>query len=139
MINFDSKNDGTWFYFDETNPDGGGVSLRELTSEQIDEIDRLTKKIKKKVQRGVVYDDIKVDERLSAKLRWRKCIIDWKGIQIDGEVVECNDANKETRMTITDVVKFMADAIEKLTETNKALEEARLKSSETSADGDSVE
>ena len=139
MINFDSTNDGTWFYFDEGNPDVGGVSLRELTSEQVDGIDRITKTTKKKVQRGVVYDDVKVDEKLSAKLRWRYCIMDWKGIQIDGEVAECNDANKEKLMKITDFVKFMAGSIEKLTETNKALEEARLKNSMSSADGDSVE
>lgn len=139
MINFDSKNDGTWFYFDKGNPDAGSICLRELSSEELSSIEKITTKSEKKVKRGVVFDDVKTDKQLESKLYWRYCIVDWKNIQIDGKKVKCDNANKDKLMKITDFVKFMSVCLEELTESNKSLEEARVKNSGTSVSGDSEE
>lgn len=135
MINFSTENEGTWFYFDENNHEAGGVCFRELSTEKYNEIQRLTVKKTKKFKHGVAYDDEQVNERLADKLRWRYCIVDWKNISIDGNPAECNDENKSKVLKITDFVKFAVDCIEKLTEENKSLEEARVKNSESSPDG----
>ena len=135
MVNFSSKNEGTWFYFNEENPDAGGICLRALSSDEYDRIEKITVKKQRKFKRGVAYDDIKTNEALASKLRWDYCIVDWKGVSIDGEPAECNKANKEKTVKIMDFISFVADCMEKLTETNEAIQEARLKNSETSSNG----
>ena len=139
MVNFKSDNAGEWFYFDEDNQDAGGVCLRQLTADEIDSIERVTVKTTKKFKRGVAYDDVDTNKRLQDKLTWRYVIVDWKGISIDGNPVECNKENKDKVMKITDFVNFIAPCLETLTEQNKSLEEARVKNLPTSADGDSEE
>ncbi len=139
MINFKSENEGQWFYFDENNRDAGSICLRELSTSEQRKIEMLTETSTKKVMRGHVYDDVKVDKQRVSRLTWQHCIVDWKNIQIDGEKVECNDINKEKLMKITDFVKFLAGCLEQLTETNKALDEARVKNLEPSSDGDVVQ
>ncbi len=127
MINFKSENNGTWYYFDEDNQEAGGVCFRELATEKYEDIQRLTVKKKKKFKHGIAYDDEQVNDRLASKLRWDYCIVDWKNIQIDGNVIECTSENKQKLIKITDFVKFAADCVEKLTEENRSLEEARVK------------
>ncbi len=135
MINFNSKNEGQWFYFDESDHNQGGICLRELSTDQLDGIEKLTVTRTKKFKHGVAYDDTVTNKVLASKLRWRYCIVDWKDIQIDGVDAECNDENKVTLVKITDFVKFIVDCLEKLTETNIALEEARAKNLDPSLDG----
>jgi len=127
MPNFDSTNQGTWFYFDPTNEKLGGTCLRELTPDEFNRIERLTVKKRKKIKRGVAYDDIETDERLASKLRWDFCITDWKEVNLDGQGLECTTENKVKMMKVTDFVKHVVDSLETLVETNKALEEARVK------------
>jgi len=135
MINFNSDNSGTWFYFDEADHDAGGVCLRECSSEKYEEIERLTVKHKKKVKRGIAYDDPDVNESLANKLRWDYCIVDWKGIQLDGQTMACTKENKWKLVKVTDFLKFVATCLEKLVDTNAALEEARLKNLNGSSSG----
>ncbi len=139
MINFKTENKGTWFYFNENNHDAGGVCLRELSSDEVDGIERITVRTKKKFKRGVAYDDVSTDKKLAAKLTWRYAIVDWKGVSIDGAIAECNDDNKDKVMKIADFVKFAVDCLEKLSEENKSLEEARVKNLKPSPDGDAVQ
>ena len=133
-VNFGSKNEGTWFYFidgDET----AGVCLRVIGVEEHEKIEKMTVKHKTKFSHGVKYDDEQVNERMASKMRWNYCIVDWKGIQIDGVDVECNSENKARLVKITNFIKFAADCLEKLNEANDEIEEARLKNSETSSSG----
>lgn len=134
MINFEDGNKGTWFYFDE-NEDIGGICLRVLDTETHNKIEKITTKHKAKFSHGVKYDDVTTDERLASKMRWDYCIVDWKGIQINGEDIECNAANKVRLTTIPDFIKLVGEYLEKLTEDNVALKEARLKNCETSPSG----
>ena len=129
MVDFSSKNDGTWFYFDKDDHDKGGVSLRELSADQMEQIERITVKTKKKFKRGVAYDDVKTDEKLANKLRWDYCIVEWAGVSLDSQELECNRDNKTKMMKVHNFIAFVADSIEALTEQDGAIEEARLKNS----------
>ncbi len=136
MVDFSSKNEGMWFFFDKDDQDKGGVCLRELTPDQIEQIERITVKTKKKFKRGVAYDDITTDEKLANKLRWDYVIFDWQGVSLDGVVLECNRDNKTKIMKVGNFIKFVADSIEALTEQNGAIEEARLKNSGDTSSSD---
>jgi len=135
MLDLNSENVGTWFYFDPDNHDVGGVCLRELSTEENARIERLTVTVKRKFKRGAWIEDKTTDEKLAAKLRWDFCIVDWKEVSIDGQVVECTTENKVRAMKIIDFVKIIVDDLEELTETNAALEEARAKNSGASSNG----
>lgn len=127
MLELNSNNKGTWFYFDPDNHDAGGVCLRELTSEELLRIEKLTVAKKRKFKRGAWIEDTTINETLATKLRWEFCIVDWKKVSIDGKEVECTPDNKTRAMKIMDFVKIIVDNLEELTETNNALEEARVK------------
>lgn len=127
--------EGIWFYFDPHNESEGGVCLRELSVEENDRIEQLTVKKKKKFRRGVAYDDIKTDEKLARKLQLQYCIVDWKNVQLNGQPLECSNENKERIMKVLDFAKFVADCLIELSETNKSLEEAQLKNSGNSSNG----
>lgn len=133
MPQFSSKNEGQWFYFDPSNEDLGGVCLRELSTEEHTRIEKLTIKHKKKIMRGVLVDDATTNEKLESKLRWDYCITGWKEVVLDNQSLECNSENKVKMMKVTDFVKFVADSLGEIVDTNKALEEARLKNSESSS------
>ena len=133
MPEFSSKNEGTWFYFDPDHEELGGVCLRELTTDEYERIEKLTVKHRKKFKRGIAFDDIETDEKLASKLRWDWCIVDWKEVSLDGIVLECTTDNKVNMMKVLDFIKHVANSIEELTETNKSLEEARLKNSGSSS------
>ena len=138
MIDFNSKNEGTWFYFDEENPDLGGVCLRLPTSAEYEEIRGITVHAgKPDYHRGVRYETEKINQKLQTKLSLRKFIVGWKDVSLDGEELECNNDTKEKMIKIQDFQLFIGDCIEKLVEGNKTIEAARLKNFESSVDGDS--
>lgn len=135
MLDLNSENIGTWFYFDPGNPDAGGVCLRELSTEENARIEKLTVTVKKKFKRGAWIEDKTTDEKLASKLRWGFVIVDWKNVSIDGQVVECTTENKVRAMKIINFVKIIVDNLEELTEANTALEEARAKNLKNSSNG----
>ena len=137
MPNFSSKNEGTWFFFDPDDESFGGVCLRELSPDEFNRIEKLTIKHKKKVMRGVLVDDPKVDEKLASRLRWNYCITDWKAISLDGQSLECTTDNKVKMMNVSDFVKHVADSLGELVENNQSLQEARVKNSESSSNDSS--
>lgn len=137
MPNFSSKNSGQWYYFDDSNPDVGGICLRELSADEANRIEKLTVKHKRKPIRGVMVDVPEEDTKTASRLTWDYCIVDWNNIQLDGQTVECNSENKSKMMKCTDFAKFIGDCITELVETNKTLEEARAKNSESSSSGKS--
>ncbi len=135
MINFENKNEGTWYYAVKDDKKSGGVCLRVLSTEEYLQIEKITTKTKKKVKKGVAYDDVVVDEALASKLRWRYCIVDWSDLQLNGEEVACDNTNKEGMCKSMEFLSWLADCLEELTETTKALDEARLGNSEGSSNG----
>jgi hypothetical protein len=137
MPNFDSKNEGVWFYFDPENESVGGVCLRELTPEENLRIEKLTTKTKRKFTRGQLVEDTRVDEKLTWRLRWDYCIVDWSNVSLDGHPLECDTDNKVKMMNVTDFIKFVVEALNELVDSNKVLEEARVKNSGSSSSGNS--
>lgn len=135
MPNFKSENPGTWFPYNPDDESQGGVCLRELSTDEYAKIERLTVKVKRKVIRGVSFDDRKVDEKLASKLRWDFCIVDWSKTNLDGQEMECNTENKIKMMKVIDFVKHVVDSLNELVDTNKSLEETQLKNSGSSSNG----
>jgi len=137
MINFETKNEGTWFWFNEDNQEEGGICLRILSGDEYERITKITTKTKKRVKQGVAYDDTTVDEKLAAKKRWDYCIVDWKNVSIDGEAAECDSVNKQRLVKSFVAIKFINDCLDKLNEEASIDNEARVKNFESSSDGNS--
>ncbi len=135
MPEFSSANEGTWFYFDSGNEALGGVCLRELSTDENLRIEQMTVKKRKKVKRGVVYDDPDVNDKLASKMRWDFCITGWKEVALDGQQLECNVENKVKMMKVIDFVKHVVTSLDKLVDSNKSLEEARVKNLPPSSNG----
>lgn len=126
MIDFKTKDKGTWFYFIEGREEG--VCLRMPTSDEYDDIKRLTvTQGKPDYHRGQRYETEKTNEKLSSKLTLRKLIMDWKGVGCDGTEIECNDKNKEKMMQISDFKIFVGECTDKMVGENKTIEAARVK------------
>lgn len=137
MLDFKTKDEGTWFYFIEDRSES--VCLRMPTADEYEDIQRLTVKPgKPEYHRGHRYETEKTDDKLSERLSLRKFIMDWKGIGLDGTEIECTNENKEKMMKITDFRMFVGECIEKMVEENKTIEEARAKNLNDSLDGDSA-
>ena len=140
MIDFKSEVKGVWFYFDEDNHDLGGVCMRLPTSAEHEEIERLTVRPgKPDYHRGQRYETEKTNEKLHIKLSLRKFIVDWKGVSLDGQELECNNDTKEKMIKVQDFQSFIGKCIDKMVEGNKTIEGARVKNLRSSADGDSKE
>lgn len=135
MIDFSSKNEGKWFYFNEDDHTQGGVCLRELGIEEAKRIEKLTVKHKRKPHAGRMQETTDVDTKTASYMTWDYCITEWSGVSLDGKEMECIGVNKQAMMKITDFCKFVTDAIEELVSVNDTLEEARSKNSESSLSG----
>lgn len=135
MINFTTKNEGTWFYFDKNDQDLGGLCLREMSQTELQKIKKLTTKKKRKFKRGQLIEVVETNEELETKLIFNYCIVDWKGVSLNGEEVECNAANKEKLLESVDFLKLVTEFLEELNEDNKSLNEAREKNSVNGSNG----
>jgi len=83
-----------------------------------------------------MVDVTEKNTEMETRLIWDYCIVDWKNVQLDGEDVPCTTENKVKLMKqCLDFAKFVTTCIDELAETNKALEEARLKNSESTSNG----
>lgn len=114
MADFSSKNDGTWFYIDETNEDDGSVCIRVLGQDENERIESKTVKKTYKFSHGVRYLDEKVNEKLSLQMIYDYIIVEWKNINLDGEEVECNLENKKTLMSNPYFSNFITTSMETL-------------------------
>ena len=138
-MKFEAENKGEWFYFIEEDHDAGGVCLRFPTADEYESIQALTvTEGKPDYHRGVRYPTEKVNKKLALKMSIRKFIVDWKNIQLDGVDVDCTPENISKMIKVHDFQLFVGDCLEKLTDTNKTIEAARVKNLETSVDGDVV-
>jgi len=137
MADFSSKNQGTWFYFDEARPELGGVCLRELSFDQAKIINRETTKTQRRFDGMQWRDDKIVDEDKATDLTYAYCILDWKDVSLDGIPLECTLANKIKAMKSLDFAKFVLDCLTQIRGKNVAIEAARLKNSESTLSGNS--
>jgi hypothetical protein len=134
MINFENNGEGKWFQVEPGTDECGSFKFRTVSVEEYEKIEKITVRTKKKVKRGIAYDDVTIDERLAAKMRWDYIIMDWKNVLIEGKVAKCDAANKALIVKYDNFIKFALVCIEELNDENKAIEEAKLKNSEKSSD-----
>ena len=135
MIDFSTKNEGTWFPYDRSNPDLGSICLREMPQSELKKIKKITTQTKRKFKRGQYTEIVETNEELEMKLIFNYCIVDWKNTYLDGQAIECNMTNKERMLESVDFVKLMTEFLEELNESNNALKEAREKNSEIGSIG----
>jgi len=138
-VNFSPKNEGVWFYFDPSNEELGGVCLREVTVDESRRIEKDTTTTHRKNLGGQSIEIKEHDEIGSFRLVMQYCLVDWKGVLVDGQPVECNAMGKERAMKCHDFVKFVTECIDNLTNKNESIirdrEEARVKNSEIGSNG----
>ncbi len=101
-MNFTTENKGTWFFFDESNEDAGGVCIRLCTPNKYEQIEKLTTKKKDIYKQGNRFEKVEKDEKKLSHLLWDYVIVDWKNVEIDGTELECSKENK---------IKLMGDNI----------------------------
>jgi len=135
MPNFKSKNEGTWFDFDESDPSIGGICLRTLSPTEEEKIQSITVKRTSKPVRGVMTEKVDVNTVLRNELMYDYWIKDWTNIELDDEALKCTKANKIRMMQVIDFAKFVFDKLLDLSESNATIEEARVKNLESTSDG----
>lgn len=131
-VDLNDMNPGVFFSWPNNKKDDeGGITLRILPNEMIDEINDLATEKKKKFRGGTAYDDIKVNKELIDELTWDYCIVKWSDLQDkNGEEIPCTKENK--LIMINKHVKFslfVAECLEKLQEFEKEEEEKEEKNS----------
>ena len=139
MPNFSSKNEGTWFFFDDSNEKLGGICIKLLSPNEEEELNRLTIKKKMKPIRGIMQEIVTTNDKLRNELLYDIWIQDWKCVQLDDREMECTKANKLKMMQCTDFAKFILDKLIDLGDRNRAIEEARVKNLMTSSAGSSAD
>ena len=135
MPDFSTKNEGTWFHFDDDDHANGGVCLRELSTSEQSRIEKITTKTKRKIVAGSMQMIPEVDEKMRMRMTWDYCIVEWAEVMLDGVVVECTTENKVQLMESLDFAKFVLAALSEIVETNETLEADQSKNSVTSSSG----
>jgi len=134
-MNFSSKNDGKWFWFNGKDDTNGGVCLRVLSIDESRRIDKSTTAKKFKPIRGQVTEIKTVDEDLRDRLIWDYCIVSWKDIYLDGKLLEPNTDNKIAMMKSNTFATFFLDKVSELNEEQEVSTEQLEKNSKTSSSG----
>jgi len=139
-MDFKSKDEGTWFYFDETEHSIGGVKLRLLTPLEEDIIDKEVTAVTNKPHRGAMVETRKVNNKLRNNLTYNKWIVDWKAIELDGKKLPCNEENKLLMMNnVAIFARFVLDKILEMGDDDAIIHEARVKNLKSSSSGESTE
>jgi hypothetical protein len=134
-MDFSSRNEGKWFWFNGKDDTDGGLCLRVVTLSESKRIEKLTTDVKYKPVRGQVVPIPTVDENLKDRLSWDYCIVDWKGVTLDGQPVAPTAENK---VKLMQNVQFASYFIDKVAELNEELQSAKAmteKNSATSSSG----
>jgi len=115
-------NEGTWFYFNDENPDDGGVCLKSLTPGDVRRIESATttkkaeyKKFNKR-EPAQRFEWLEVDEEKRQEMQWDALIADWAKVDPDGEgEIDCTHDNKIRMMNeYADFATFIGNSIVKL-------------------------
>ena len=88
-------NPGTWFPFDESKPEEGGICVRVLNTKKLAEIRDQTITTKREFADGRMHEYQEVDHAGRDRIIWDYCIVDWKDLIDDEEnPIECTTENK---------------------------------------------
>ena len=124
------SNGGTWFYFNDSNHDDGGVCLRSLSIKDLNRIEKETATVKREFKKvtkrdpAQVFEIREVDEEKRMQLQWDAMIVDWKNIEVDGKQIKCTTENKVMMMNeYPEFAVFVGEAITKLVDLQPTAEE----------------
>lgn len=135
LINLAEPNPGVFFNWPNAKTDkDGGITLRALTLEKLEEVDNLTITKKKRFRGSIPYDDIKIDEKKKEELIWDYCIVNWENLQDEkGKDIPCTLENKINLMkTQFQFSVFVADCLDQLSEFTEGQKETESKNSSKS-------
>ena len=139
MPNFSSKNEGTWVFFDSNNESLGGVCIKLLSPVEEEQIQKLTTTKKMNIIRGQQNEVVETNEKLRNELLYDLWITDWKNVELDGKPMKCTKLTKLQMMKSTDFARFVLDGLVLLSNTNKAIEEARVKNLSDTSSGNTAD
>ena len=119
-LNLKDLNPGTWFKFDEGDPESGSICLRVLNSGKLAEIRDKTVKTKVEYRGANRYEYQDMDNAARDRIIWDYCIADWKGLVDDEEVpIECTTETKIALMNgHVGFSLFVESCLEKLNKLN---------------------
>ena len=111
-----NPNPGVTFYFVDSDPDSGGVSIRSLNPKQLRVMQKETTKTVDIFKHGQRFEKTVHDEDKFARLLWDYVIESWWNLEDeDGKEIECNADNKYTLMMENiGFAKFIGQCREKL-------------------------
>jgi len=122
-------NPGTWFYFDDSDPESGKICIRVLTSRKLAEIRDKTIKTSYEYKHGQRFENQKPNHGLRDEIIWDYCIVNWKDlVNDDDEPIECTTENK--LMLMNDHIGFslfVEGCLDKLNQEAEVLSEYREK------------
>jgi len=137
MFDFKEKNDGKWFYFDDSDIEAGGIKVRLLPAEEAEKIYKATTKRTEKivVDKQLFKDRIGDDDAAYSRVL-DFTIVDWKGVLWGGKPLDCTAPNKVKLLKkSTAFRKFYEEAIKQLEEADADFEAKRVKNLNDSSDG----
>jgi len=120
-LNLKDLNPGTWFKFDEGDPESGSICLRVLNAGKLAEIRDKTVKTKVEYRGANRYEYQNMDNAARDRIIWDYCIVDWQGLVDDEEVpIECTTETKIALMNgHVGFSMFVESCLEKLNKLNE--------------------
>jgi len=112
-----TKDTGTKFFFDEEDESQGFVVIKLLNTAEIEKIEKSCVKFSPQAFKGQIRDKRTCDDKKYFELTYDAIILNWDNVELDGEVIECNLANKAKMMRENNLfASFIIDCLAKLTE-----------------------
>jgi hypothetical protein len=99
-FNMKDLNPGSWFKFDEDDPESGRICIRILNAAKLAEIRDTTVKTKVEYVKGDRHEFKNIDDAARDSIIWDYCIVNWEDlIDDDDSPIECTTENKIKLMT----------------------------------------
>ena len=120
-LNLKDLNPGTWFKFDEEDPESGSICLRVLNAGKLAEIRDKTIKTQVEYRGTNRFEYQSMDNAARDRIIWDYCIVDWEGLIDDEEKpIECTTENKISLMNgHVGFSVFIESCLEKLNKLNE--------------------
>ena len=122
-LNLKDLNPGTWFKFDENDPESGSICLRVLNMEKLAEVRDRTVTTKVDYRGANRYESQKHNTGLRDSIIWDYCIVGWEGLVDDDEnetPIPCNTEMKFKLMNgHVGFAAFVESCMEKLNKLNE--------------------
>jgi hypothetical protein len=95
IFDLEELNPATMFYFDDDDESKGGVELRVLNKDALDDINRKCFKKKVEYKKGQRYEFVEPNEKLNMEMIVDYTITGWAGVtDKDGAIIPCTLENK---------------------------------------------